>query len=259
MGSRTASNAFAATVLLLCIAGRAHAADPAEEARAREAANLITKIEGFVAAKKKPDIERALPRLVKLHNELKSATVRAKLLKAAAGVMSKDELGATRTAVATALTKVNDPKAAWKELKRFVPSVKVTAAGPFPLSVVQTVGALAPAAAVPTLLGLMSKAKDANVSRYAIQALGKYGWSKQRVRVLQELLSYLKKLRPGGTNAKQGKGGGAAARERYNFLRQTLVVALDELTGQKFADIDKWLAAYKEHKKKLPKLFTFER
>ena len=128
-----ASRSFAATVLLLCLAGRAWAADPAEEARAREAEALITRLAAAVEAHKKPDVERALPRLVKLHNELKSAPVRAKLLKAAAGVMSVEKLGAARMSAADALAKVNDPKAAWKELKRFLPSVKVKAAGPFQL------------------------------------------------------------------------------------------------------------------------------
>jgi hypothetical protein len=124
--------------------------------------------------------------------------------------------------------------------------------------VIQAVGALAPEPAVAALQRLMGKAKDANVSRYAIQALGKYGWSKQRVKVLGELLTYLKKLRPGGV-AKGSKGGGQAARERYNFLRLTLVAALDELTGQKLRDPEKWLATYKDNKKQLGKLFTFER
>ncbi len=259
MGRATASRAFALAVLWLCLAGRAQAADPAEDARAREADRLITKLDASVAAGKRQDVERALPRLVKLHNELKSASVRGKLLKAAGRVMATASLGATRTAAATALQDVNDPKAAWKELKRFMPSVKVVAAGPFPLGVVQSVGVLAPDGALPTLLQLMGKAKDDNVARYAIQALGKYGWSKQRVRVLGALLSYLKRLRPGGTNIRKGKAGGAASRGRYQFLRATLVAALDELTGRKFAEVDKWLAAYKEHKRKLDALFTFKR
>jgi len=207
----------------------------------------------------KVEIERLLPRLVKLHNTLKSSAVRGRLLKAAGYVMGLEALGATRTAVATALRQVNDPKAAWKEMKRFMPSVKVAAAGPFPLSVVQSVGVLAPEGALPALLQLKDKAKDDNVARYAIQALGKYGWSKQRTRVLGALLTSLKRLRPGGTNLRKGKAGGKASRARYEFLRVTLVAALDELTGQKLADVDKWLAAYKEHKRKLGALFTFKR
>lgn len=244
---------------LLCLAGAAHAADPAEEARMREADTLIAQLAGFAKVKQKPEIERALPRLVKLHNELKSSAVRSKLLKAAADLMANEELGGARMAVAGALAEVNDPKGAYKHLKGLLPSVKVPAAGPLPLRVIQTVGMLAPDAALPALFRLMHKAKDNNVSRYAIQALGKYGWSKQRVKVLAEILDLLRKLRPGGSGGQGGKAGGKAARVRYAFLRQTAVVALDELTGRKLADVDKWLAAHKEYKKKLAQLFTFER
>ncbi len=247
------------TLLLLCLAGSARAADPAEEARVREASTLIKRLAEYAAAKQKADVERSLPRLVKLHNELKSKTVRGKLLAAAADLMQNEDLGGARMAVAGALAEVNDPKGAWKHLKGLLPSVKVTASGLLPLRVIQTVGALAPDAALPTLLQLMQKAKDANVARYAIQALGKYGWSKQRVKVLAELLDYLRKLRPGASGGKGGKAGGAEARRRFNFVRETLLVALGELTGQKLLDEDKWLAAHKANKKSLGKLFTFER
>jgi hypothetical protein len=234
------------------------AADVAEEARMREADALAARLEDCGKNARKVEVEGALPRLVKLHNELQSASARSQLLKAAGDLLGVEELGGTRLAVADAFGRINDPKGAWKVLKLHLPSVKETAAGPLPLRVIQAVGALAPESAISSLERLMGKAKDANVSRYAIQALGKYGWSKQRVKVLGELLGYLKKLQPGGV-AKGGKGGGKAARERYDFLRLTLVAALDELTGQKIADPEKWLATYKDHKKQLGELFTFER
>lgn len=258
MARRTASSPLLIAVLLLGLASNASAADPAEEARVREAGTLVARLHDYGKAANKAEVERALPRFVKLHNELKSSTTRHQLLKAAAGLLRIEELGGTRLAVADAFGRINDPRGAWKALKSHFPSVKVKAAGLLPLRVIQAVGALAPDPAIPALQQLMRKAKDANVARYAIQALGKYGWSKQRVKVLGELLSYLKKLRPGAA-AKGSKGGGKAARERYNFLRLTLVAALDELTGQKLRDPEKWLAVHKDNKKRLGTLFTFER
>jgi hypothetical protein len=261
---RTASRAIRRAVLplfvfLLGLGSPADAGDLAEEARAREAQTLIERLAAFAEAKQKDEIERSLPRLVKLHNELTSTSVRADLLKAAARILGDEDLGGVRSSMATALGQVNDPPGAWKVLKGFLPSVKDEASGPFPLAVIQAVGALAPDAALATLLALMEKAADTNVSRYAIQALGKYGWSKQRVKVLGQLLDHLKRVRPGVGGGQAGKAGGEAARVRYNFLRTTLVVALDELTGQKFADVDRWLDAHKENRKALDKLFTFER
>jgi len=225
----------------------------------READTLVQRLGTLADEKNKDEIERVLPRLVKLHNELASRAARAKLLKVVDRLLGDAELGGVRMTAATALGRVNDPAAAWKVLKTYLPTVKDEAVGPFPLSVVQAVGALAPDAALSTLLQLMEKADDTNVSRYAIQALGKYGWSKQRVKVLGELLDHLKRIQPGVGGGQAGKAGGEAARVRFEFLRTTLVAALDELTGQKLADVDKWLAAYKDNKKALAKLFVVER
>ncbi|MDJ0521028.1 MAG: HEAT repeat domain-containing protein [Planctomycetota bacterium] len=259
MRRRTASSRLLAVVFLLGLVAVASAADPAEDARIREAKTLIERLGTLAKAADKPGVERALPRLVKLHNELKSGSTRAKLQKAAGALLGEESLGGTRLAVADAFGRLNDPKGAWKVLKGYLPATKLTAVGPLPLRVIQAVGALAPDAAIPTLQQLMHKSKDANVSRYAIQALGRYGWSKRRVAVLDELLGFLKRLRPGNVAYKKGQAGGDAARRRYAFLRETLVAALDTLTGRKLGDPDKWLEAYKENKKQLGRLFTFER
>jgi len=251
--------AFLAALAVLVRAAPAQAADPVEEARVAEAENLIARMAEFREARKKADLERAFARLPKVHNELKTAGVRTRLQKALAGVMGDDTLGGTRCLAADTLGRLNDPKGAWKALKPFLPAVKVEAVGPLPLRVIQAVGALAPDAALPSLGKLMEKAKDANVSRYAIGALGKYGWSKRRESVLRDLLDFLRKLRPGKGDPRNVRGVGRAARERYEFLRLSLVAALNELTGQKYDSAEQWLVAHKEHKKSLAKLFTFER
>ena len=235
------------------------AGDPVEDARIATTETLLERLATFRVEKKRPDLERALARVPKAHNGLKTNAVRAKLRAELGRVMGDEALGSTRAVAAGTLGELNDPKGAWKVLKPFLPKLKLEAAGPFPLRVIQAVGQVACEASIASLLKLMEKAKDPNVSRYAIGALGKYGWSKRRASVLSDLVEFLRKLRPGGTDPRKSRGGGQAARERYNFLQLSLVAAMNELTGQKFDSADKWLAAYKDNKKALAKLFTFER
>ncbi len=258
---RTTSSAALATLLALALlATPASAGDPVEDARIAEAKNLLEKLDAWTSDANKAKLEAAMPKLVKVHNELKTNSMRAKLQKAAGAMLRKEELGAIRMLAADNLGRMNDPKGAYKQLKPFLPSTKVTAAGPFPLRVIQVVGTLAPEAAISSLTQLMEKAKDSNVSRFAIQALGKYGWSRNRTKVLTSLAEFLRRLRPGGSDLRKGRAGGEAARVRYQFLQQTLVAALLELTGQKAHDTaDKWLAAWKANKKTPAKLFAFER
>jgi hypothetical protein len=257
-------NALRATACILGIAvaclpaGEALAADPAEEARIAEAENLIGVLERFAEATDKQGLAGALPRIVKSHNELKTDSVRRKLQAALGGVLGGDALGAVRMKAADALGRLNDPPGAWKHLRRHLPSVREKACGPFPLRVIQAVGALAPDAAITSLERLMEDAKDANVSRYAIQALGKYGWSKKRVRVLEDVARYLQKLRPGGGGGGR-TGRGASSRQRYDFLRATITAALNELTGQELVSADAWIELYEANKKTPKKLFKVQR
>jgi hypothetical protein len=222
------------------------------------AKSFLETFEGFHAAGDRKKLDVALVKIVKIHNELQTDSVRAKLQKAAGALLDDEALGATRMKAADALGRFNDPAGVWKQLRPHLPSVKEEACGPFPLRVVQAVGAVAPDAAVAALTKLMEKAKDPNVSRYAIQALGKYGWSKRRAKILGTLVAHTSKLRPGGTKGK-ARGSGEAARQLYAFLRETLVAAMNEITGRKVETPEQWLALYKEHKKKIEKLFLIER
>jgi len=234
------------------------AADPVEQFRVNEATSWIEHVARLQAAVKKAELTKALAKVVDIHNKLRTNAVRGKLQKAIGDLIKDESLGAVRMSAADTLGRLNDPKGAWKQLKRFLPAVGDAAVGPLPLRVAQAVGSVAPDAAILPLVKLMEKAKDMNVSRYAIQALGKFGWSKQRTKVLRSLGGFLARLRPGVSTSKT-RGGGQAARRRYDFLRVTLGGALNELTGQKIDGADKWLATWKANKKKPSKLFTFER
>jgi hypothetical protein len=247
-------------LLLLLFPAAAFAGDPVEDARIRESESFIETLARFAEARDKKALAEALPRFVKIHNELKTEGARAKVRRAVGALLDDEELGAVRMKAADAFGRINDPKGGWQELRGHMPDVSIEACGPFPLRVVQAVGALAPDEAITALRRLMEKAKDANVSRYAIQALGKYGWSSKRVRILKDLATLLSKMRPGAIDPRKGRGGGGeAARQRYQFLRETLTAALNELTGQALESADAWIVFYKENKKSPKKLFKVER
>lgn len=231
-----------------------------EDARVREATTLLERLEAWTEAADKDRLEKALPKVEKVHNELRTQSMRVKLQKALGAIVGEEACGRLRLLAADSLGRLNDPDHAWKQLKPHLPDVGDTAVHPVPLRAVQAVGALAPDAAIATLSKLLEKAKDANASRHAAQALGKYGWSKRREAVLKTLAEYLRRVRPSQRGGGKGRGGGEAARERYAMLRDTMVVAMQELTGRKELDSDeKWLEAWKTHKKKPAALFTFER
>ena len=247
------------TALLLGRGAVVHAADPVEDTRVRQAEALLERLATLQAAGKRDALERGLGQIPKLHNELRTKSMRAKLQKALGRVLKDESLKATRSVAADVLGQLNDPKGAAKELKPFLPTDRDKTVGPFPLRVIQATGVLASDASIPSLVKLMEKARDPNVSRYAIQALGKYGWSKKRVSVLSDLLDFLKKLKPGVVDPRLGRVSGQAANERYQFLQASLVAAMNELTGQGFDSPEAWAAAAKAQKKSLGKLFTFER
>lgn len=244
---------------LLSAAAPAFAEDPAEDARVREAQNLVEVLARLRTAGDKDGLSDAFGRVVKAHNELRTDAMRGKLQSALGDVLGDEGLGAVCLKAADALGQLNDPAGGWQQLRRHLPGVQEEAVGPFPLRVIQAVGALAPDAALGPLEQLVEKAKDPNVSRHAIQALGKYGWSRKRLRALTSLGDLLVKLRPGGADALQGRGGGRDARERYDFLRGTLTAALNELTGQTLESAEAWIALYKTHKRSPKVLFKVER
>ena len=256
--ARRSSLAAILTVALLG-AAVAGADDPAEDGRIGEANTFLEHLATLQEAKRKDELAVALVKAVQIHNGLKTDAVRAHLQQGVGNLLGDEALGAVRMKAADALGKFNDPDGAYAQLRPHLPPTKDPTVGPFPLRVVQAVGALAPDAALATLTKLMEKGKDANASRYAIQALGKYGWSKQRAKVLGSLAAFLKKLRPGGLDPRKGKAGGEAARERYDFLRVTLVTALNELTGRKLETPEQWLDLVKENKRTLEKLFIAAR
>ncbi len=236
-------------LLSLCV--EAAVADDAD--RKAETKALVNVIKEIRKQKDATALGKALERAVSLHNNLTSNTERHSLQHVVGQVLTDKNMGADRIAAAEALGKLNDPKGAFKHLKRALPTAKTEAAGPVELAALKALASVASDSSIPSLLELMRKAKDHNVAKHAISALGSFGSSKKRVTVLEEMGAFLRLVRP-----RRGKGTriGAATRARWNALRSPLLSSLNRLTGQNQKSADGWIALLKDFKKTLKKLFV---
>lgn len=250
-------------LLLVAIAvggAAAWAEDPLEKVRIEDAQSLLARIGTLHEAKDRAALEAELPGLVRLHNELLHTGMRSKLQAAAGDLVGDEELGALRLLAVDALAQLKDPDGAWKQLRPHVPAPADETVPQLGLRVLDAVGRLAPHAAIPSLVALMEKGKDLNAARYAAAALGGYGWSKKRAKVLGELGTQLRRLRPGGLEASpDGRGAGQALRERYDALGATILDALNRLTGQRIDGPDQWLEALEKAEKDPESLFRNRR
>lgn len=216
---------------------------------------VVERIKALRKAKNSTDMPAALEKLVKYHNALESKTLRHALQHVAGQILEDKKMGAARVGAAEALAKLNDAAGAYKHLKRSLPTLKTEAAGPVELAALKAVGSLAPDPAISTLVGLLAKAKDNNVAKEAAVALGAFGRSKKRVRVLEAIVDCLRRAKP---SRAPGKRVGAATRARWGAIGGPMVSSLNRLTGQKIRDADEWFDLYKSMKKSPKKLFLAE-
>mgnify|MGYP001813754465 FL=1 len=230
----------------------AGAGDPELEATAQGLAEQIATLR---TEKDSSAMAEALRTFVRVHNELESKTLRHDLQHAVGKVLKDRRMGAARELAAEALGQIDDPKGGYNHLKRMLPSRKTEEVTPLELAVLRSVGNLRRDSAIKTLLELMAKAKDREVSKEAISALGGYGGSKRRVTILKELVTYMQRTQPHYT---PGKRISQAARERWNVLRGPLLSALNRLTGQQLSSPEDWASLYRSNKRNLKVLFSDE-
>ena len=217
---------------------------------------LIKEVEDLREVRDSTKMRAALDQLVQLHNESSSKSIRGALLQAAGKVLSDKSMGADREAAVEAIGRLNDPTGAYKRLKRTLPTRKTEEAGSLELAALRAVGALAPDLAIGLLVDLMTKGKDNNVAKEAVVVLGKFGQSKKRVRILEELVDYMQRAIP---RRAPGKRVGAATRDRWSAVGSALVSALNRLTGQQVASAEDWIVLYKDMKRRPKELFLKER
>ncbi len=248
-----------AVAFVVCC-GTAFASDPDEEYRVKDAAKLVEKIEAQHEAKDRAGLKVTYKQAVALHNKLRTPAARSKLQDAIGDVVKdKDLVIVLRLEAVDALGELYDEKGAYKQLKKFMPKEKDETAGQLEMRVLSAVDKLAPDTAVKDLFNLAKKGKDMNAATAAVRALGSYSYSKQRVKILKQLIEFMASLAPGAVRGGSNRGMGGAARARFRSLQAPLIAALNKLTGQSFETAEAWHEAYKANKSKPSKLFKTER
>ena len=181
--------------------------------------------------------------------------MRNALVQMAGRILRDKTLGSARAEAADALGRLNDESAAYKQLSKALPSYKDRTVDALGLRVIGAIGYLAPDAGVSSLLTLAERSADPNAATHAVRALGGFGYSRHRGKILASLLKRSKARAPGGTR-KGDRGVDDEARRLWQALSDEIVSALNTLTGRRVADIQGWYTLQKQHKKSLEKLFT---
>lgn len=247
---------LASLAAVLTVTVGAAAKDFEEDARVRDAAALVTRLEALIASKDRPGLEAALREVPPLHNALKTRSATARLQKVVGAVLGdEDQNVMVRKAAADTLGALHDAKGVWSVLKPHVPAAKDEAVGQVGVAVLRALATVQADGAIRTLQRLASSAKDANAARLAIAALGEYSYSKKRVAILEFLIDELTRLRPGNARGPRGR----ANQDRYILVRDALVAALNRLTRRQVEGVEPWLELHKANKKTPEKLFRTQR
>jgi hypothetical protein len=243
---------------LLLLGATAQTARTDETERIAQAVALAEKLDTLRKAQERPALETELGKVAALHNALDDKPTRARLQVAVGDVLNDEALAATRLKAADVLGEMHDEKV-WTQLKRAWPATDLEAALPIHLRVVAAAGKVAAPASVTPLLELARKAKDTNLVRAAMEALGGFGWAKNRVSILLdlgELIPLTDGASGGGARGAKVSADSAAA---WRALKPTLLKALNDLTGRAEAVLESWTALLKQNKKNPEALFVRER
>jgi hypothetical protein len=231
-------------------AERARAGDPAPPTPAQ---TLVAELEAAKTAKDDLMWVETLKRVPEVYAGATDADKKVLAQTTGHGLKAKTEQ--VQKAALEALVGTKDGEVAWKAgLKSEMPDAKAETAKPFSVKVVEALKDLHPEAAVATLLSLFHDAKDPVVSARAAAALGGYERSKQRLKILEELIKGIRAAMPGASR----DGKAAAPTPRWTEMGPAAGNALNELTGQTFGDVDDWLKFYDENKKKPAGMFKNE-
>ncbi len=176
----------------------------------------------------------------------------SKALQPLADAVRQTKFARIRPTALQALFDTRDGENAWKVLKSAYPKDNVEDASKFNVEVVKAVGTLHPEAAVDTLLLTLRSAKQAEMSVGAALALGKYHTSKQRERILGEVVKTAKTLNPAGDGKTKVT---PEAQARWDAIHGPIGKGLDELTGTTVGDAVEWIKKVDDAKGNLKSLF----
>ncbi len=216
---------------------------------------LLAEIATAKKDKERTGLADAVAKVPAAYAATEDAGARKALLGAVGKVLKDKKAMAAQTAAAKALGEVGDKAAAWKVLSKAMPKAKAKEVEGYQMEAIKSAGVLAQDGAIAPLIQLVQKSKSTFAAKEAAIALGEYGNSKKRAVVLAALLDTTGKLFAAAQSAAQNPKGGSGG-EPWKALGPSLIASLNKLTGQQHATAEAWLAAAKEHKKKLDALFA---
>jgi len=230
--------------MVLCILGlagsSAHADDTALLARAD---TVLSELRVARKARDTAAVAEIVPRIVEVHNQIGDETKRLTLRKALGALLRAKHLAAALPATIEGLVRIDDPDAAYLQMKGRLPLGKDKALSPLGRDLLAAMGRMAPSKALGRLFALASKAKSIEVRAAAIMALGGYGKSARRSEVFGKLMTILRASQPPLARRVDIK----VLRE-WRKLAPRLVHALQQLTGRDLRSPRDWVALRDKHR-----------
>lgn len=215
-------------------------------------------LEQFADAQKRKDeagLVRALGMAPQVHNASDVKAVRGKILSAVAKVAKNKKAGAAQVRAVEALGQMNDAKSAFKTLKGLFPKGKKGENPELAEATLAATGRLAAPGGVPLLRDYMNRSKETSLRRTAIEALGAYGQSPQRVEAAKALLDALAEWKKKSDAPPKAAAARAEATLPWEMLAPTAAESLKQLTGTERAGPAEWLEALAQAKGKVAALF----
>jgi hypothetical protein len=232
MGHRGVAVAFAAAVALS--GARARAEEPADPAAACKA--LVGEM---ARAREKADdaaLAAALGKAGAVYKSVKDPALQEAVRREIGASLKNAKMPLSRQAALPALVATGDSEHAWRALSPVFPPAETLIAEPWDVAVVDAAGTLHPEGAIQPLLLLFEKAKDPKLSAAAVNALGSYRGSRQRVRILVSVVEEGKKMVPPTGRRRPDP----AVNDRWQAVSPAIASALDRLTGQAIGDARQW-------------------
>ena len=243
--------------LLACVAFGA----PAFAAETTRAPDYVKVLRGHVKAKDADAIKRDLDDIARAYPTEESKLTRKRML-GAVGSALRMRNETIQSAALDAFEEMKDP-AAWKHYGSLLSKPFKDRFPRLSSQAMDVTRALTPERAVGRLLTIARKSKNLAAAAKAVETLGAYGSSKQRAKILGEIIAVTRKEKPGirgrdNTVVYGPRATGEQARNRWQALAGPMVEAANELTGQDYASPEDWFSVWRDYKRKPAALFENE-
>lgn len=241
-----------ALMAVLAFAAPAHAADAAK------APDHVKLLRDHLRAKDGDGIKDDLNLIAGAYAETEGKVTRTRML-AAVGQVLRMKNEDIQSAALDAFEEMKDP-GAWRHYGSIL---KKPFKKEFPRLASQAMDvtrALTPDGAIAPLLRIVKKSKNLAAAAKAVETLGAYRQSRERVKILGALIAATQKEKPGvrgrdNTVVYGPRYSGEQSRNRWQALARPMVAAANELTGQDYASAEDWFDAWRTYKRKPRELF----